>query len=144
VKRKREGFKAGLKGLLKPEYEEKAAVEGVSFTVRLIFIFFTVVVNCLAFWLGGTDGLSAQLFNALVTFTTYPTGIFRGVGKLLLFTVVPAGFISYLPIGQLRDADPLFMLGVVGVAGVLTVGGIWLFHAGLKRYTSGNMMGLRR
>jgi ABC-2 type transport system ATP-binding protein len=34
VKRKREGFKAGLKGLLKPEYEEKAAVEEVSFTVR--------------------------------------------------------------------------------------------------------------
>ncbi|MCC2685018.1 MAG: hypothetical protein K0R75_1917 [Paenibacillaceae bacterium] len=110
----------------------------------LIFIFFTVVVNCLAFWLGGTDGLSAQLFNALVTFTTYPTGIFRGAGKLLLFTVVPAGFISYLPIGLLRDADPLFMLGVVGVVGVLTVGGIWLFYTGLKRYTSGNMMGLRR
>jgi ABC-2 type transport system permease protein len=110
----------------------------------LIFIFFTVIANCLAFWSGGTDGLSAQLFNALVTFTTYPTGIFRGVGKLLLFTIVPAGFISYLPIGLLREADPLFMIGVVGVAGVLSAGGIWLFHAGLKRYTSGNMMGLRR
>jgi ABC-2 type transport system ATP-binding protein len=34
MKRKREGFGAGLKALMKPEYEEKAAVEGVSFTVR--------------------------------------------------------------------------------------------------------------
>jgi ABC-2 type transport system permease protein len=110
----------------------------------LIFIFFTVIVNCLAFWLGNTEGLSSQLFNALVTFTTYPTGIFRGVGKLLLFTVVPAGFISYLPIGLLRDSDPLFMLGAVGVAGFLTAVGVWLFYAGLKRYASGNMMGLRR
>jgi ABC-2 type transport system permease protein len=110
----------------------------------LIFIFFTVIVNCLAFWLGNTEGLSFQLFNALLTFTTYPTGIFRGLGKLVLFTVIPAGFISYMPIGPLRQTNVPFTAAIVAVAGALTVGGVWLFYAGLRRYASGNMIGLRR
>lgn len=110
----------------------------------LIFLFFTVIVNCLAFWLGSTEGLSFQLFNALLTFTTYPTSIFRGLGKIVLFTVLPAGFISYLPIGLLREADIPFILGSIGVTLFLCIGGISLFYGGLRRYASGNMMGLRR
>ncbi|NOV03065.1 ABC transporter permease [Paenibacillus planticolens] len=110
----------------------------------LIFLFFTVIVNCLAFWLGSTEGLSFQLYNALLTFTTYPTSIFRGLGKIVLFTVLPAGFISYLPIGLLREADVPFILGAIGVTLLLCVGGIGVFYGGLRRYASGNMMGLRR
>lgn len=110
----------------------------------LIFIFFTVIVNCLAFWLGNTEGLSFQLFNALLTFTTYPTGIFRGLGKLVLFTVIPAGFISYLPIGLLRHANVPFLAGAAAVTGLLCYGGVRLFYGGLRRYSSGNMIGLRR
>ncbi|MDD9270389.1 ABC transporter permease [Paenibacillus sp. GCM10023248] len=110
----------------------------------LIFLFFTISVNCLAFWLGNTEGLSFQLFNALLTFTTYPTSIFKGFGKLVLFTVLPAGFISYLPIGLLRQIDLPFILGSVAVAVFLCVVGIQLFYKGLRRYSSGNMMGLRR
>lgn len=110
----------------------------------LIFLFFTIIVNCLAFWLGNAEGLSFQLFNALLTFTTYPTSIFRGFGKIVLFTVVPAGFISYLPIGLLRQADIPFISGAIAVTIVLCLGGIYLFYRGLRRYESGNMMGLRR
>lgn len=110
----------------------------------LIFLFFTVIVGCLAFWLGNAEGLSFQLFNALLTFTTYPTSIFRGLGKIVLFTVVPAGFISYLPIGLLRQADIPFISGAIFVTVLLCLGGIYLFYTGLRRYASGNMMGLRR
>lgn len=110
----------------------------------LIFLFFTISVNCLAFWLGNTEGLSFQLFNALLTFTTYPTSIFKGFGKMVLFTVLPAGFISYLPIGLLRQVDIPFMLGAIAVTIILCVLGIKLFYGGLRRYSSGNMMGLRR
>ncbi|MGG1553791.1 ABC transporter permease [Paenibacillus ferrarius] len=118
---------------------------GLALTLAsVIFIFFTVIVNCLAFWLGNTEGLSFQLFNALLTFSTYPTGIFRGAGKLILFTVIPAGFISYLPIGLLRSLDTKFILGAVGIVVLLTAVGIGLFYTGLRRYASGNMMGLRR
>ncbi|MGQ7887030.1 ABC transporter permease [Paenibacillus sp. WC2504] len=110
----------------------------------LIFIFFTVIVNCLAFWLGSTEGLSLQLYNALLTFTTYPTSIFKGLGKIVLFTVLPAGFISYLPIGLLREVDLPFILAAIGIVLFLCVVAISLFYGGLRRYSSGNMMGLRR
>lgn len=110
----------------------------------VIFIFFTVIVNCLAFWLGNTEGLSIQLFNALLTFTTYPTSIFKSWGKLVLFAVIPAGFISYLPIGLLREIDLPFLAGALAVSALLAAGGTLLFNRGLKRYASGNMMTLRR
>ncbi|CAM4401530.1 ABC-2 family transporter protein [Paenibacillus alkaliterrae] len=110
----------------------------------VIFIFFTVIVNCLAFWLGNTEGLSIQLFNALLTFTTYPTSIFKSWGKLVLFAVIPAGFISYLPIGLLREIDLPFLAGALAVSALLAAGGTLLFYRGLKRYASGNMMTLRR
>jgi ABC-2 type transport system permease protein len=109
----------------------------------LIFLFFTVAANCLAFFIGNAEGLSFQLFNALLTFTTYPTGIFSGIGKLVLFTVVPAGFISYLPIGVLRKVQLPFLFGAVGVSLVLCAGGTWLFYCGLKRYASGSMLTMR-
>jgi ABC-2 type transport system permease protein len=49
-----------------------------------------------------------------------------------------------MPIGLLRQTNVPFTAAIVAVAGVLTAGGVWLFYAGLRRYASGNMMGLRR
>lgn len=109
----------------------------------LIFLFFVVAAQSLAFYFGNAEGLSQQLFNGLLAFSTYPTGIFRGLGKLILFTVVPAGFISYLPIGLLRSIEPLFLWEALGMAVLLTAGGTLFFYAGLKKYSSGNMLSLR-
>ena len=109
----------------------------------LIFLFFTVTVNCLAFFIGNAEGLSFQLFNGILTFSTYPTDIFRGVGRIILFTVVPAGFISYLPIGLLRQVQLPFLLAGLGVTLSLCIGGTLLFYWGLRRYTSGNMISMR-
>lgn len=110
----------------------------------LIFIFFCVIAGSLSFWLGNTEGLSFQLFNALLTFATYPTGIFKGLGRIVLFTVIPAGFISSMPVSFIREIDLPFVYGALGMAAVLCAGGILMFYRGLRRYTSGNMIGLRR
>jgi ABC-2 type transport system permease protein len=61
-----------------------------------------------------------------------------------LFAVIPAGFISYLPIGLLREIDLPFLAGALAVSALLAAGGTLLFYRGLKRYASGNMMTLRR
>jgi ABC-2 type transport system permease protein len=109
----------------------------------LIFLFFIVAVNCLAFFIGNAEGLSYQLFNSILAFSTYPTDIFKGAGRIVLFTIVPAGFISYLPIGLLRSVQLPFLLTALGVAFGLSFGVTWFFYWGLKRYTSGNMMAIR-
>ncbi|MCP1312226.1 ABC transporter permease [Paenibacillus tyrfis] len=109
----------------------------------LIFLFFVVTTQSLAFYIGQAEAIGQQLFNAILTFSTYPTGIFSGWGRLILFTVIPAGFISYLPIGLLREADLAFTLQALGMTGLVTAAGLWFFHRGLRRYSSGNAMGLR-
>ncbi|TVY08996.1 ABC transporter permease [Paenibacillus cremeus] len=109
----------------------------------LIFLFFVVLVQSLAFFIGNAEGLGQQLFNAILAFSTYPTGIFKGWGRLILFTVIPAGYVSYLPIGLLREVDTGFLLQALGMTVLVTACGLWFFHYGLKRYSSGNMTGLR-
>jgi ABC-2 type transport system permease protein len=109
-----------------------------------IFLFFAVAINSFAFWFGNAEGLSQQLFGSMVSFTTYPTDIFKGAGRLVLFTALPAGFISYMPIGLMREAvDVPFLLGALAMSVVLATGATYMFYAGLRRYSSGNLMSMR-
>jgi ABC-2 type transport system permease protein len=109
--------------------------------VAIIFTAFLVLLGSLAFWLGNSEGLSQQLMGALISFATYPTAIFHGAVKLLLFTVLPAGFISYFPVELLRSFRwPLFLGLLAFTLGIATLA--WLvFHRGLRRYESGNQLG---
>jgi len=109
----------------------------------LIFLFFTLIVHSLAFYIGNAEGLSFQFYNGLLAFSTYPTDIFHGWGRVMLFTVIPAGFISYLPIGLLREIQLSYLLAAIGAALALTAGGCCFFYRGLRRYSSGSMMAMR-
>lgn len=111
--------------------------------VALIFTSFVVILGSMAFFVGNTEGMTQQVFGALITFSTYPMSIFTGVVRLLLFTVVPAGFISFVPLQLLhRFTWPLlgamagFMVLIVSVAMVV-------FQFGLRRYESGNLLGMQ-
>lgn len=109
--------------------------------VAIIFTAFLVLLGSLAFWLGNSEGLAQQLMGALISFSTYPTAIFHGAVKLLLFTVLPAGFISYFPVELLRTFRwPLFAGMVAFTVGIAAIA--WfVFQRGLRRYESGNRLG---
>ncbi len=111
--------------------------------VMLILTSFVVILGSLAFFLGNTEGLSQQMSGALLSFSTYPMDIFQGAVRLLLFTAVPAGFISFVPLQLLHQFSlPLFaaMLGATIFFVLLAVG---LFNLGLRRYESGNLLGMQ-
>lgn len=108
-----------------------------------IFLFFFVTVHSLAFFIGNAEGLGAQLFQVMVALTTYPTDIFRGIARLVLFTIIPAGFISYMPLGLLKAGMPAFLWGAVGAAAGFGAAAIALFALGLRRYSSGNLTVMR-
>ncbi|AHV96499.1 ABC transporter permease [Paenibacillus sabinae] len=109
----------------------------------MIFTFFNLLIQSLAFYIGNAEGIGYQMFIGFISFSTYPTDIFKSWGKIMLFTVLPAGFISYLPVGFLREFNWGFMVGLVAAVTVLGMGAWTLFHQGLARYSSGNRMGLR-
>ncbi len=61
----------------------------------------------------------------------------------LLFTVVPAGFISFVPLQLLHQFMwPLFG-GMVGFTLLFVAIAVGLFELGLRHYESGNLMGMQ-
>jgi ABC-2 type transport system permease protein len=108
-----------------------------------LFMAVMIIAGCCSFFIGSSEGIAQQVFNGFLALTTYPADIFRGTARLLLFSLVPAGFISYLPIGLLRSFDPWFVSGAIGTTLLLSVTAVFFFRQGLKRYTSGNAIAMR-
>ncbi len=102
------------------------------------FIASGVVVHSLAFWLGRTDPLSRALWDFTVTFSVYPPSLFGPWLKLFLFTILPAGLVSYLPVELLKRPSLITLASsVLGTASYAAFAA-WFFARGLRRYESGN------
>ncbi len=113
------------------------------FLVSLILTSFLVILCSLAFFLGNTEGLAQQLFGALISFSTYPMNIFNGAVRLLLFSIVPAGFVSFVPMQLLHQFTwPLFGL-LLGFTALIIAIAVGIFELGLHRYESGNLLGMQ-
>jgi ABC-2 type transport system permease protein len=117
----------------------------VIFAVLASAVVFTatcVLLFSLAFWFHRSHTLSRQLLDITITFSLYPEPLFGGGLRLVLFTVIPAGFVSYLPASLLRTASwaDAASLGL----GCLAYGWLALrvFRSGLSRYSSGSRFGV--
>lgn len=129
--------------LVHPSPRQIALFALFTLTGAMIYIAFGVITQSLAFWLGNAEGLGSQLFNALITFSTYPTVIFHGIVKAVLFTVIPAGFIAYAPVQLLRSFSWSLLGGLLLFTAGSMAAAIWVFRAGLRRYESGNLVLMR-
>ncbi len=100
-----------------------------------------VLFNSLAFWLGRVEAATRQLFESLVTFALYPEPLFGGAMRLVLFTLVPAGFVGYLPAQLIRA--PSLATAIELIAGVTCYAGAaaWVFGRGLRSYCGGSRFG---
>ncbi|MFI5314122.1 MAG: ABC transporter permease [Myxococcota bacterium] len=102
-----------------------------------------VLFQSLAFWLGDVEQLSRQLWEFTLTFALYPRPLFAGGISVLLYTLLPAGFVGFLPVEVVRNPSPVLCLGAIAAAV-----GWWglaaaVFALGLRRYESGNRFGAR-
>ena len=129
--------------LLHPELPVIVLFVLFAITGAIIFVAFGVITQSLAFWLGNAEGLGQQFFNALLSFSTYPTVIFSGLVKALLFTVIPAGFIAYVPVQLLRSFSWTMLGGLLLFTAGIAVAAVLVFQAGLRRYESGNLVLMR-
>jgi ABC-2 type transport system permease protein len=106
-----------------------------------------VVVACgivffsLAFWLGNVDSLARQLWELLITFSLYPEPLFGGMLRLILFTLLPAGFVGYLPARLVESPSVALALLLVAGAGIYLAVAVLVFERGLRRYASGSRFG---
>ena len=70
---------------------------------------------------------------------SYPVDIFAGAAKVLLYTAVPAAFVSSVPARLVEDFDAGWAGWLVAVAGIFAFAGWATFTLGLRRYTSGSV-----
>jgi len=100
-----------------------------------------VLVHSLVFFLGPVESLAKQLVEFVVAFSCYPDTVASGLLRVALFTALPAGFVSWLPVSLLRDFTWTGLLATVaGAAGYAAVA-VWVFRTGLRRYESSGRFG---
>ena len=127
------------------------AISGLTVTKFLLFSFFSitgalmvvdiaVMLGSLSFWFGRSE-MIADTGNSLITnFATYPDGIFKGVARILLLTVIPVGFTSYIPVWVMTEFNLWLFLVVIAITVLFTIITFLIFYRGLRRYSSSNLM----
>jgi len=101
-----------------------------------------VLFFSLAFWARKTQQFSRQLLDVLITFSLYPDPIFRGSLRLVLFSLLPAGFISFLPASFVKHSSWTDFALLSGATCVYSCLALCVFHAGLRRYAGGSRFGV--
>src|SRR6266513_8093 len=138
------GFGDALSGIVFIAYSGQVSWRALPVVVlaivasALVLVASGIVFFSLAFWLGRVETVARQLWDLLITFSLYPEPLFGGVLRLALFTVLPAGFVGYLPARVVRTAAVQdVVLLAVGAALYLAVA-VRIFDLGLRRYASGS------
>ena len=104
----------------------------------LVFAASGILFFSLAFWLGQSDTVARQMWELVITFSLYPEPLFGGGLRLVLFTLIPAGWVGYVPAHIARHGSPgQLLLLVSAAAGYLVLAAI-VFQRGLRRYASGS------
>jgi ABC-2 type transport system permease protein len=107
-------------------------------TASLVVVASGVVFFSLPFWLGRVETLGRQLWDLLITFSVYPDPLFGGVLRLILFTLIPAGWVGYVPARVARDASIGPLLVLLAAAAIYVALALTIFRYGLRRYASGS------
>lgn len=120
-----------------PTFERSALFVIASLCGATVLLGFLIGAGSLTFFVGGRGEQADLGFQAILILASYPLDVFGGLTKLLLFTAIPAAFVTGLPTRLVDDFDPLTAAALGGAAGFFAALGTTLFHLGLKRYTSG-------
>ena len=106
----------------------------------LILTSISVILSSLSFWFSKSDIISDTGNSLMVNFASYPDGIFKGIAKILLFTLIPVGIVNYLPVHVISEFDIKLFLIIIGTTLFLMITSVLIFNNGLKKYSSSNLM----
>lgn len=108
-----------------------------------VLVSLSVILSSLSFWFSKTDVLSDTVNRLMTNFATYPDGIFKGIVKVMLYTIVPVGITTYIPVRLLTEFNFNLFILIIVVTIILITFAFIIFNKGLKRYSSSNLMSAR-
>lgn len=126
-------------------------ISGITITKFLLFTLFTItgaiiitdvaiILGSLSFWFGRSDMIADTGNNLMTSFATYPDGIFKGLAKILLLTIIPIGLTAYFPVWIMTKFDIKLTLIIIALTIAITALTFVIFYRGLRRYSSSNLM----
>jgi ABC-2 type transport system permease protein len=125
---------------VRPDPMRIAMFTVLTFAVALVFVGVGIVAGSISFFIGNASAFADEWKFAVVTFATYPPTLFEGAVKVLLFTLIPAGFVSYVPVEGLRSLSWMYVGISFGAAIAILALSAGVFYLGLRRYESGNLI----
>lgn len=109
----------------------------------LILTSFGIIIYSLTFWIGSFETVAKKFMDSLFLFALYPSNIYSGLLQLVMFTLIPAGLIGYLPVELFRSFSWIKMGVLLGSSAGFLALAFLIFRLGLKRYESGNQFRMR-
>ena len=109
----------------------------------IIVLSFSVISGSLAFFMDNSEETCRTLNMGLISFASYPLSIYQGFTKILILLIIPAGFVSGVPVELLKSFDITWLLYMIGFTILLTIIAISVFYYGLRKYESGNLLYVR-
>ena len=121
-----------------PTPARTAVFVGVVLASATLMTGFLVLTGSLGFFLGRNEGGELGL-HAMLLLGAYPVDLFAGVAKIVLYTVVPAVFVSNVPARLIQSFDVVDAGWLVVVSAVFATAARAAFTLGLRRYASGSV-----
>ena len=106
----------------------------------LILTSISIIFSSLSFYITKADLISDTANSLMVNFATYPDGIFKGITKVILYTIIPVGISTYLPVHTIINFNIYDFLIIILVCLIIMILAYLIFNRGLKRYSSSNLM----
>lgn len=120
----------------------------VEYRANFLLQVFGMMLNNAAFalfWgvlIGKVGSLGGYGFaEVMLSFSLYPERIFGQGMRWVFYTIVPSGFIAFVPLAALKTVGwPLVPL-LMAIAAACAAASYGFFRLGLRRYESGGQMG---
>lgn len=110
----------------------------------IFYISTNIILRSLSVWLGDTELIAQKyIYSVLTTFSIYPEQLFSGILKVILYTIVPVGYMAYMPINIVAKFDIVSTIYVFIAGAVYMITAIIVFNKAMKNYESGNTISMR-
>jgi ABC-2 type transport system permease protein len=107
----------------------------------VVWLSVAVIFSSLAFWIAGSRSLARDLMDFTLMVAMYPSSIYSGWTRIVIFTLLPGGFIAVAPVALVRHPSlQAFALAAGGAVAFPTLAAV-VFGAGLRRYRRGQAPG---
>ena len=117
----------------------------IAFTLFIIFggiveTSVAVIYHSLAFWFGRVDSFADTMEGMITMFGTYPDSIFNRFVHVLFYTLIPVAFVVFVPLKLLIEFSITNLLILLGGGLIIIILAFVIFYAGLRKYSSSNLM----